>query len=196
MELGSPPLYAEANRASRDMDLTCLKELGPFVHCLFYIAAVSETTKPQKDRIASGRNIPSSAKFNLGGAFLLWRGAPMKQEWIDPYIANIGTHWVKLPGTTSTSRNPLVALNFSLGTTKPDCTPVLFCILCQNYASPLGLLMNSSAYSAYPDEGEFLLAEGRNVCVLAVTPGYKISNAMEEMSGYNGKTLTIIYLLM
>ena len=31
MEIGSPPLYNEANRVARDMDLTLLSELGPFV---------------------------------------------------------------------------------------------------------------------------------------------------------------------
>ncbi len=31
MELGSPQLYAEANRVARDKDFTMLQELGPFL---------------------------------------------------------------------------------------------------------------------------------------------------------------------
>ena len=42
MELGNPPLYAEANRVARDMDLSYLKELGPFVCALGRITLFSE----------------------------------------------------------------------------------------------------------------------------------------------------------
>lgn len=31
MELGCPQLYAEANRVAREMDVTHLKELGPYL---------------------------------------------------------------------------------------------------------------------------------------------------------------------
>ena len=34
MELGSPPLYMELNRAAREMDKTKLPQLGPFAYAL------------------------------------------------------------------------------------------------------------------------------------------------------------------
>ena len=45
MEMGSPQLYAEANRVARDMDLTFLKELGPFLRCLGTVAENAEYNK-------------------------------------------------------------------------------------------------------------------------------------------------------
>lgn len=65
----------------------------------------------------------------MAGAFLLWRGAPMKKDWISPYEKVIGKDKVLLPGNTSTSRSPLVALGFALNKKKEDHTPVLFVIL-------------------------------------------------------------------
>ena len=49
LELGSPPLYAEANRVARDMDLTYLKELGPYVRALGIITFWSEENKKEKE---------------------------------------------------------------------------------------------------------------------------------------------------
>lgn len=34
MEFGDPPLYAEANRVARDMDMAYLESLGPFLRAL------------------------------------------------------------------------------------------------------------------------------------------------------------------
>lgn len=42
MELGNPPLYSEANRVARDMDLRYLKELGPFMRALKIISTSAE----------------------------------------------------------------------------------------------------------------------------------------------------------
>ena len=77
---------------------------------------------------------------NLGGAFLLWRGAPMMQQWIVPYEQKVGNKYaVRLPGNTSTSRSPLVALGFALDKQKDEHTPVLIVILCRNYNEPKGI---------------------------------------------------------
>ena len=54
MELGSPPLYAEANRVARDMDLRYLKELGPFLKALDEIAIHGERHKAKGDRPTPG----------------------------------------------------------------------------------------------------------------------------------------------
>ena len=45
MEIGSPSLYAEANRVARDVDRSYLKELGPFLRCLNIITLRAEYFK-------------------------------------------------------------------------------------------------------------------------------------------------------
>ena len=78
-------------------------------------------------------------EFNFSGAFLLWRGAAMKQEWISPYEDVVGGRAVRLPGNTSTSRSPMVALGFALDKEKEGHEAVLFVILCRNYFYPEGI---------------------------------------------------------
>jgi len=55
--------------------------------------------------------------------------------------------------------------------------------------------MSNEAYTAYPDEGEVLLTEGKEVWILGIDENVKIENDNEEMELYNGKTVTIVYLL-
>ena len=54
MELGSPPLYSEINRVERDMDLSYLQELGPFIKALSQITQYAEGNKGKNDKIAPG----------------------------------------------------------------------------------------------------------------------------------------------
>ena len=54
--------------------------------------------------------------------------------------------------------------------------------------------MNSPAYSAYPDEGEFLLMEGCRVYILAVESDVEIKNSSKGMSKYAGKTINIVHM--
>ena len=54
MELGTPPLYSESNRVARDMDLSLLKELGPFLKVLSRITYFSEHMKEPEDKIKTG----------------------------------------------------------------------------------------------------------------------------------------------
>ena len=42
MELGSPPLYMELNRATREMDKTKLPQLGPFAVALAWVCERAE----------------------------------------------------------------------------------------------------------------------------------------------------------
>ena len=77
MEFGSPPLFQEANRVSRDMDLTYLKLLGPFIQTLSEITANAEWNKNPCDKISTGEMNGGSYQ-NMSGAFLLWRGCQMK----------------------------------------------------------------------------------------------------------------------
>ena len=76
MELGYPQLYAEANRVARDMDLSYLRELGPFIKALGVITSCAERNKKHKDKIINGKEL-STVGLNIGGSFLLFRGAPM-----------------------------------------------------------------------------------------------------------------------
>jgi hypothetical protein len=79
MELGIPPFYSEVNRAARDMDISLIKEFGPFLRVLSKITLWAERYKQPEDKIKSGEMLGGTF-CNLGGAFLLWKGAPMKQE--------------------------------------------------------------------------------------------------------------------
>ena len=194
MELGTPPLYAETNRVARDMDLTHLENLGPFIQALGSITKGAEGHRKEDDRIKFGQMVARGFERNMAGALLLWRGAPMKQEWIQPYIDSVGKDIVCLPGNTSCSRDPRVALKFALGTVKPDHTATLFIFCCQNNYYPLGVLMNHEAYTAYPSEGEMLLMEGCAVYVLAVEDGVRIHNKSETMKDYDGKSVTVVHL--
>ena len=81
MEFGQPPLYAEANRVARDFDLNYIKELGPFLRCLFLVTNQTVFHFKKEDQILQG-SVIGGAKENVAGAFLLWRGATMKKEWI------------------------------------------------------------------------------------------------------------------
>ena len=75
MELGTPPLYSVANRVSRDMDLTFLKELGPFLKVLSLITKNAEKEKDNDDKIMRGESIKGAVPYSLAGAFILYRGA-------------------------------------------------------------------------------------------------------------------------
>ena len=55
MELGSPPLNAEANRVARDMYLTFLNNLGPFLKALSWVARNAEKFRKPEDMIRTGK---------------------------------------------------------------------------------------------------------------------------------------------
>ena len=118
--------------------------------------------------------------YNFAGCFLLWRGAAMKQEWIEPYLANVGQK-VYLPGNTSCSRNASVALDFALGDDSSDKQAVLFVKLITNYFRPEGVMMNSEAYSSYPQEAEMLLKEGIYATILGYEDEFEITNKHERV---------------
>ena len=45
MELGTPSLYADANRVARELDQSYVKELGPYLRVLGKITLASERNK-------------------------------------------------------------------------------------------------------------------------------------------------------
>lgn len=90
MELGSPPLYQEVNRVCREMDFTYLYELGPFIQALSYVTYYGEENRIKGDKVTFGKRIKGNIFNNMGGSFLVFRGAAMKSEWIEGYISNAG----------------------------------------------------------------------------------------------------------
>lgn len=75
MEIGSPPLYSEINRISRDKEMVYLKMLGPFVKALGIVTASSERKRNKDDIIPTGQSKYPDLHHNFSGLFMLFRGA-------------------------------------------------------------------------------------------------------------------------
>ena len=115
------------------MDRAYIRELGPFLKVLGNVTYASEKFKKEGDKVTTGKEI-SDVAYNMSGAMLLFRGAAMMDEWIEPYVSNIGKSVIRLPSNNSTSKSIIVALTFAMPTKKKkDCTATLFVIACQNY---------------------------------------------------------------
>ena len=72
------------------MDTNYLKELGPFLRALAVISLRVEHFKKPDDIIKTGKMLFRFNKNNMNGSFLLFRGAEMMPQWIDPYFAKVG----------------------------------------------------------------------------------------------------------
>ena len=176
MEIGSPQLYAEVNRVTRDMDVTYLAELGPFIIALNEITMVAERHKKSLDIIDNGYAMKGISN-HIAASFLLFRGVQMTVEQIQLYTDEIGLDELHLTGSTSCSRNLDVALGFAIGDSmKPNHFPVLIVISCKNYISPDGFAMNNIAYTAYPAENEIILSDGCLVKVLGIQRDVLLNN--------------------
>ena len=197
MEFGSPPLYAEINRVARDMDLTQIYTLGALLRALSIITAAAERSRTETDKIKTGEQIWKEIGGEIGnfaGSFVMFRGAHMKQEWLDPWLQNVRED-VNIPGSTSCSQSLKVALGFSgVKSPKADYTSVLFLFCIRNYYSPSGVRMNNEAYTSFPVEGETLFTEGMEVRVLGVEEHVVIDNKHATWQQFNQKPITIIYL--
>ena len=55
----------------------------------------AETFKSVDDKVTTGQDL-GGKDWNLGGSFMLFRGAPMQDDWVKPYTDKVGTE-VKLP---------------------------------------------------------------------------------------------------
>lgn len=80
---------------------------------------------------------------------------------------------------------------------RPGFTSVLFVLSCRNYNSPFGIRLNNPAFSAFPEEDEFLLSEGCGVYVLKIQKNVKIKNdygIYEHELKINGKKMMIIHM--
>ena len=117
----------------------------------------------------------------------------MKQEWIQPYVDNVGKE-VCPRGTNSYSRNLAVALKFAFKDPAEDKKPVLFLALKLNYSGKGSVMMNGEAYSSYPSEGEMLLVEGCWVYILGFEEDFEVNSKHESLKGYYKKKLMVVYL--
>ena len=188
LELGSPPLYYEINRVCRTMDKSHLQTLGPYIKALGVVTVFTEKNRDINDKIKPGVTIENSKKLNLAGLFILYRGAALKNKWIEEYTnrmfkeneaknSKIDQYSVSVSGSFSCTSNLTIALEFAFPhlqefeTKKeatPDTTPVLFVITCQNYEAFMGFRLNNQGYTAYPYEDEVLLCEGCKIIILDV----------------------------
>ena len=75
------------------MDLNYVKELGPFLQALGRITLSSERNKELNDRVVPGNEF-GGVDYNMAGSFLLFRGAPMMNDWIAPYDYYIGGDFI------------------------------------------------------------------------------------------------------
>ena len=104
-------------------------------------------------------------------------------------------HFIKMQGMTSTSENYRVALNF-ISSNERSKHKVLFVFVLHNYRVYDGFRMNTSAYSAHPEEKEILLCEGCPVAVMG-TEDILIDNSATNdpfWAPFNNRYLTVIYL--
>ena len=191
MELGSPPLYLELNRAAREMDKTKLPQLGPFAAALGWVCNGAEEYKKKEDKIVPGRDIGGA----LAGCFLLFRGTAMKQDWIGDYLKNVGNE-VHPGGSNSYSRNLTTALKFAFKDQAQDKKPVLFLLLQRNHRGVGSVMMNGEAYSSYPSEGEMLLLEGVPVTILGFDSEVEVLNKHESFKNFFQKKLMVLYLFL
>ena len=129
----------------------------------------------------------------------------MKKEWYAEWSDIVVTQpkdvrgepeIVSLPGNSSFSHYLKTALEFATKELKTDHDPVLFVLAFQNYMGISGMNMNNDAYSAFPSEGELLVAEGCSVFVLDVEKDIVIKNDRPSFSSFNGHKLTVIYLFV
>ena len=56
------------------------------------------------------------------------------------------------------------------------------------------MLLNNSAYSAYPSEGELILSEGERVMILGIEKDVMIENVHKKMLKFDGQSITVVYL--
>ena len=74
--------------------------------------------------------------------------------------------------------------------------PVLYVLCLSNYNEAQGMLLNTSAFSAYPSESELILVEGIEVYILGIEESFEIENESSPfMEKFNGKMMTIVYFM-
>lgn len=101
-----------------------------------------------------------------------------------------------MQGTTATTLNPRVALDFANCNQKQlalDLHPVVFVFCMQNYYGFKGVRINLTRYSSHHFEEEVLLMDGIKMFVVGVEQ-ITFQSEIESMKKYNDKQVTLIYL--
>ena len=107
-----PPFYDDLNKACRTLDPAKLETLGPFARAIFVVLGNgSISDRKRDDALEFGNKFKDTDPLGEWcRSFLLFRGALMKNEWIEDWRKK---EYLMIPGCTSTSRNMDVALGFS-----------------------------------------------------------------------------------
>ena len=93
--------------------------------------------------------------------FLVYRGLSLDEQELSLYRSMVGQD-INLQGYASTSKSRRVALDFAFGNRDPERKSVLFEIdLTDGTISGYCFQMNLIDFTAYPEEDEILLDDGR-----------------------------------
>ena len=122
-----PAFYAELNRVCRDMDwqrdIYIFNSLGPFAWALVNSTIGAQTRRPKPAAINPCHGEHFARAFNV------YRGAKMMQEWMKEWQQHAEKRaWYKIPGVTSTTLNPIIAVQ-KFAKLSPDDDPELLSVL-------------------------------------------------------------------
>ena len=136
--------------------------LGPFAYALSIAEGGAQA--------ARGRGAPVHphlAESYFSHAFTTFRAAKMKEEWVHKWTEAVGGE-MDLPMFTSTSLSPVAALEMFGLLKKGDDKELSTYLYVFTIASETEYFhLDSGLYSAFPEEQEVLLSEGRTISVLA-----------------------------
>jgi len=162
-----PPVHADLNNASRDLDLSKLVTLGPFAKAISGVLVNGNISdREREDTVGRGDQFHNPKPWDgsepkihreLGymcKSFLLFRGALMKDRCVTDWRRKIDDEDFNLKGITSTNKDLDVALGYSKCHTDyaDDQQPVLFVFSMWNYFGFQGFRLNHKRYSMYPGE--------------------------------------------
>jgi len=158
-----PPIYDHLNRISRDMewknDPKLFETLGPFAFGIHFAlgSAQKRRQKPQPLFPQLGKEFEHM--------FVVIRGARMKKEWLKGWEKAVGGKNYHIPGLSSTSKDPRVAIErFCHDEGDKSKISVLFFFAMRTFRANFS--MDTEEYTYFPDEKEILLTEGCPVKVL------------------------------
>ena len=94
-----PSFYSDLHKASRDMNLSQLDNLGPRAFAMHWIVKLAETNKSRKVTLGAKLHKPDKGLVHDLGSWyssdLLFRGTKMKSEWIEDWKSSVGIKGLK-----------------------------------------------------------------------------------------------------
>jgi len=93
-----PSFFTDLNIASRDLDRSQVKNLGPFARAFYGILLHSNASDAKReDALKRGCDIQNDTSLGkFSGSFLLFRGALFNKEWIYDWIEKISQGLIRL----------------------------------------------------------------------------------------------------